>query len=234
MRIRRVLTAGISHRPPVEALFEAIAPRYDLLNRVLSFGLDRTWRAAAAEAIAEGRPARVLDLAAGTGDLAQAVRRVLPEAAVVLADPVSPMLSRARGKGEGAAAAARAEALPFPDGIFDAVGIAFGLRNAADRARALAEVRRVLSPGGRFVVLDFSVPPAPIFRRIYLAYFRRVLPFVGGLVSGRPDAYRYLPASVLAWPSPGALAAELADAGLRPVRLSLRSAGIVFLLVAER
>lgn len=237
-------------RPPesapdreVESLFRDIAPRYDLLNRLLSLGIDRSWRRRAAEEIGDAgdppKPARILDVAAGTGDLALAFAARFPGARIVALDPVEEMLARAKRKfakvGRRAHfVLARAEAMPFREQTFGAAGVAFGLRNFADRAAGLREVARVLVAGGCATVLDFAVPEEPVVRRLYLAYFTRVLPAVGRAVSGNRRAYRYLPESVLGWPAPGEVASEAEAAGLFPRRLSLLTGGIAFLLIARR
>ncbi len=216
-------------------MFDAIAGRYDLLNRLLSFGVDRRWRALAARAALAKGPRRVLDVATGTGDLAILLKKWAPEAEVVGADFAPEMLKRARAKASRAGVEVRfleadALALPFPDGSFDALTVAFGFRNFADYARGLAEFYRVLAPGGRAVILEFPPPPKGLWGRIYGFYHRRVLPAVGGWISGRPEAYRYLPESVVRFPPPEALKEMLATAGFRPtVRILTGGAAGLFI-----
>jgi demethylmenaquinone methyltransferase/2-methoxy-6-polyprenyl-1,4-benzoquinol methylase len=130
--------------------------------------------------------------------------------------------------------AASAEALPFADDTFDAATIAFGIRNVTDRRRGLAELRRVLRPGGRGIVLEFATPEGPFFGRLYRFYFHRVLPWIGGLISGNPDAYRYLPASVSGFPSPRELTGLMEDVGFHDVRFRPLTGGIVTLHVGRK
>jgi demethylmenaquinone methyltransferase/2-methoxy-6-polyprenyl-1,4-benzoquinol methylase len=210
----------------VASMFSRIARRYDALNHILSFNADRRWRARAAGRI-NGSHRRVLDLATGTGDLAAALAR---EGRVVFgADFCVDMLAGARRKGAGALlSAADAAALPFPDGAFDAVTIAFGVRNFADLAGGLAEMRRVLRPGGLLVILEFSQPSGPA-GAAYRLYSDRVLPLVGGLLSGSPEAYRYLNRSARAWPGRDTLAEVLRDAGFVDVEALPMTFGVVAL-----
>jgi demethylmenaquinone methyltransferase / 2-methoxy-6-polyprenyl-1,4-benzoquinol methylase len=234
--------AAPAHLPPigegdpakgsqVRAMFDAIAPRYDLLNAMLSLGIDRGWRReAVAWAVAKG-PRAVLDVATGTADLALALRRAAPTAEVVGVDVSEPMLAVGRAKAARRGIEVRLEvadgaALPFADGSFDAVTIAFGLRNFGDIDAGLREFRRVLRRDGRLVVLEFPPPPGGVFGQVFRAYFTRVVPWLGGLVSGRRDAYAYLPASVMAFPAPEALADRMRRAGFRDVRYQLQTGGV--------
>lgn len=223
----------------VQAMFSTIAPRYDALNRLLSLGVDRRWRSQAARAALQDGARRVLDVATGTGDLAFTLAGQAPEAEVTGVDFAEPMLARARAKGDGRRSRVRFEvgdgtALRFADGSFDAVTIAYGLRNFSDIDAGLREFLRVLRPGGRLVVLEFPPPPGGAFGTLYSVYFRRLLPAIGALVSGRGAAYRYLPASVIAFPRPDALAERMRAAGFDDVRYRLQTFGISAIHVGEK
>jgi len=214
----------------VRRLFTAIAPRYDFLNHLLSLNVDRAWRRAAVARLGwEARPDGVyLDLCAGTLDLAATLARAPGfRGRVVGADFVVPMLAGGRGKAPRTApVAADALELPFPDGRFDGAMVGFGVRNLADLDHGLREARRVLRPGSRFVVLEFTTPRFAPLRALYLFYFRRVLPAIGRAVSKHREAYTYLPESVAAFPSPEALAERLVATGFRDVGYELRTGGI--------
>lgn len=217
-------------------MFDAIAPRYDLLNHVLSIEQDRWWRRVAAKrALAGKRAPRVLDLCCGTGDLALALRRRDPEARVQAGDFSREMLLRCREKG-GATPPLQLDALrlPFRDAAFDVVTVAFGVRNYQDRAAGFAEAKRVLRADGRLVVLEFSRPPDTWFGALYRVYSKHVLPRLGAWISKSDGAYTYLPESVAAFVSADALAAELRDAGFARVRHESLAGGTVALHVAER
>lgn len=187
-------------------MFTAIAPRYDLLNHLLSFNLDRRWRRRAVSRLDHLRaPAgRYLDLCAGTLDLAiELSRRRGFTGYVVGADFVVPMLRLGRGKAAGVeTVGADALELPFAAETFDGLVIGFGVRNLADPAAGLREMRRVLRPGGKLVILEFATPATWPVRPLYLWYFRRVLPWIGRLISRHRDAYSYLPSSVIDFPRP--------------------------------
>ncbi|OUM98036.1 MAG: bifunctional demethylmenaquinone methyltransferase/2-methoxy-6-polyprenyl-1,4-benzoquinol methylase [Firmicutes bacterium ZCTH02-B6] len=218
----------------VRDLFRRVAPTYDFLNRLLSFRRDVGWRrfTAAKAGLAPG--ARVLDIATGTGDLAfELARYVGSEGQVVGLDFVEEMLVRARAKAQAYGLAnicqfvqGNALDLPFPDDSFDAATIAFGLRNVTDRERCLAEMRRVVRPGGRVLILEFSHPVWPVFRQIYFFYFRHLVPLIGRLIQGDPDTYRYLPETVLEFPDQEELAAMLRAVGLRDVHYYNLTGGI--------
>jgi demethylmenaquinone methyltransferase/2-methoxy-6-polyprenyl-1,4-benzoquinol methylase len=225
----------------VERMFSAIAPRYDLLNRLLSAGRDRSWRREAIRATRLPPQGRLLDVCTGTADMALEAARQFPDARIAGVDFSRPMISLGLAKIERAGAAGRislqvapAEALPFPDESFDAAAVAFGLRNVPDRLRGLREMHRVLRPGGRAVVLEFATPPSPMFRSVYLWYFHRVLPWIGRLISGHPSAYAYLPASVADFPSPDGLSDWMREAGFSDVSYRLLTGGIVVIHVGSK
>lgn len=208
----------MNHYPPigeaggkaaqVEAMFDAIALRYDVLNRLLSFGVDTYWRRKAVGRLAPLAPKRILDVATGTGDLALEAARQLQPDLVVGVDLSVSMLAHARSKAGVRRAACelvfeRADAaqLPFPDGCFDAVMVGFGVRNFENVQSSLAELYRVLAPRGQLVVLEFSRPRRFLVRQAYFAYSRRILPLVGRVLSKDGGAYRYLPDSIASFPS---------------------------------
>lgn len=216
----------------VRRMFGAIAPRYDLLNHLLSLNIDRRWRRWAVDTLVHGaRPdGRFLDVCAGTFDLAlELARRPRFDGVVVGSDFAFPMLAQGAHKirgGKVLPACADALRLPFPAHSFDGAMVAFGVRNLADLDGGLREVARVLRPGGRFVVLEFTVPAWQPFRALYLTYFTRVLPWIGRLVSRHDDAYAYLPASVLDFPAPAELATRMEEAGFREVGWNTLTGGI--------
>ena len=210
----------------VQRMFDEIAPRYDRLNHVLSFGMDRVWWNRAArqfDRVLKEPEARVLDLCCGTADMTSALlkRRPATGAAPMLAIDFShEMIERGRGKLAGKPVQfveADALALPLQDGSQDLVVSAFGFRNLADYRAGLREIRRVLQPGGSIGILDFSEPPG-LLGRAYRLYFRHVLPRVGGVVSGSGASYRYLPASVERFPAPPAFLSMMREAGFAEVR----------------
>jgi demethylmenaquinone methyltransferase / 2-methoxy-6-polyprenyl-1,4-benzoquinol methylase len=214
----------------VRRMFDRIAPVYDLMNRVMTAGLDGRWRAATVAAVV--RPGdRVLDACCGTGDLAVAAGRA-GAGSVVGLDFSEAMLERARRKGPGLEwAAGDVLDLPFADGAFDAATVGFGIRNVAELETALRELRRVLRPGGRLAILEITTPRgrlAPFYR----VWFDRVVPLLGRLLPGGA-AYAYLPASVRRFPGPEQLAGLLAASGFRDVRFRLFAGGIVALHVGE-
>lgn len=224
----------------VRRIFSEIAPRYDLLNHLLSLNLDRAWRAAALRELAWERCANgaYLDLCAGTLDVAaRLAREPRFTGTVVAADFAEPMLRAGRRKASPAVVApvvADALALPLADGSMSGAIVAFGIRNVGDLDGVLREVRRVLAPGARFVILEFSTPRRALVRAAYRAYFHGVLPAVGGLVSGHPTAYGYLPRSVESFPSEERLAERMSSAGLRSVRWRALALGVAAIHVGER
>jgi demethylmenaquinone methyltransferase/2-methoxy-6-polyprenyl-1,4-benzoquinol methylase len=221
--------------------FDAIAGRYDLTNRVISFGTDIHWRRIAIRQLEDLPPdGIVLDLACGTCDMALEIRRQKPSARVVGADLSLRMLTLAGSKltpapgGPHGAAGRRvplvnapAEALPFRDRSFDAVTIAFGIRNVPDYPAGLREMLRVLRPGGRACILEFSTPPSRSLWRVYNFYFFNILPHIGGLLTGQPSAYRYLTHTVSQFPGADKFRDALEEAGFEQASYLSMYGGIV-------
>ncbi len=226
----------------VAQVFDSVANRYDLMNDLMSFGLHRVWKRVALT-LAAARPGqRVLDLAGGTGDLAAALaRKVGPRGRVILADINAAMLELGRDRllDRGLVdnvgwVQADAEQLPFPDDSFDLVTIAFGLRNVTDKARALAAMLRVLKPGGRLLVLEFSRPTNPLLGKLYDQYSFQVLPRLGELVAGDADSYRYLAESIRMHPDQQHLREMMATAGFVDCRYHNMTGGIVAIHVGDK
>lgn len=214
----------------VQAMFDRVAPRYDLANTILSLGQDAHWRRVTAQA-ARPAGARVLDVAAGPGNVALAM---LAEGAaeVIALDLSFEMLATGKRRWDGTDIGLRwvngdAQALPFPAQTFDAVTISFGLRNIPDPAAALSEFARVTRPGGRLVVCEFAAPTWPPFRRMYLGYLMRLLPELARVVTSDPRAYVYLAESIRAWPDRATVAGWMADAGFSEVQVKDLTGGIV-------
>jgi demethylmenaquinone methyltransferase/2-methoxy-6-polyprenyl-1,4-benzoquinol methylase len=225
----------------VRGMFAEIAPRYDFVNRLLSGGIDVWWRHVTVSRAPPPSAGAILDCCTGTGDLALAyAAQAGPGVRIVASDFCRPMLDRGAEKSARAGRAiewieADAMALPFPDRSFDLVTVAFGLRNIADTARGLAEMARVLVPGGRLAILEFSLPANRLVRGFYLWYFRRILPLVGNAVArNASDAYTYLNKSVEEFPSGGALAALVQTAGFDRVEQVPLTFGIATLTIATR
>jgi demethylmenaquinone methyltransferase/2-methoxy-6-polyprenyl-1,4-benzoquinol methylase len=215
----------------VRGMFARVARRYDLANHLLSFNIDRLWRARTVRRvrpILERPGARVLDICCGTGDLTLALAREC-RAPVLGSDFCHPMLVAARGKGAAGLFEADALRLPLRDASLDLVTVAFGFRNLANYGAGLAEMRRVLRPHGMAAILEFSEPPNPVFAALYHFYSRRILPLIGGALSGSRDAYTYLPESVRKFPSPEELADQMRRGGFEQVRYERFTGGIVAL-----
>ncbi len=223
----------------VASVFDSVASRYDLMNDVLSGGLHRAWKAFAVNQAAVRPGMRILDVAGGTGDMTRAfARRVGPGGEVVLTDINGAMLTEGRDRllDEGIVAEAvrcDAEQLPFADRRFDRVIVAFGLRNMTHKDRALAEMRRVLKPGGMLLVLEFSRVWAPL-APIYDAYSMKIMPWLGGRIAGDAESYRYLAESIRVHPSQQDLARMMEEAGLARVRWFNFTAGICALHTGTR
>ena len=216
-------------------MFDRIASVYDLMNSVMTAGLHHRWRARAADLAAVGAGARALDVATGTGDLAvELARRVGPAGEVVGSDFSEAMLERARDKAPHIAFEwGNALHLPYPDASFDAATAGFGARNFADLDRGLAEMARVVRPGGRVVILEITTPRRPPLSTFYRVWFDRVVPLLGRL-TGESLAYSYLPSSVRRFPGPEGLAAAMAGAGLRDVRWIVTAGGIIAIHVGTK
>jgi demethylmenaquinone methyltransferase/2-methoxy-6-polyprenyl-1,4-benzoquinol methylase len=233
-------TGGSEKRVYVRRIFSEIAPRYDLLNHLLSLNVDRLWRRRAIRALAwERAPDGVyIDVCAGTLDVGSELARRPGFAGLVIgADFAEPMLRAGAGKAPRSALApvvADALALPIADGRAAGAIVAFGVRNLADLDAGLREARRALEPGARLVILEFSTPRAPLVRALYHFYFRRILPFVGRVVSGHRTAYRYLPESVANFPAQAQLARRMERAGFRNVQWRALTFGIAALHWGER
>jgi len=232
------LAGGSEKRAYVREIFTDIAPRYDLLNHLLSLNIDKRWRRRAVDELGwEAAPGgHYLDLCAGTLDLAaELATRQGFAGAVVGADFVLPMLVRGRGKAERVSPLnADALELPFADAAFDGATVGFGVRNLVDLDRGLREAARVLRPGARFVVLEFTTPPRQPMRGLYFFYFRRILPLIGRIVSKHRTAYTWLPESLLNFPEPDELARRMGEAGFGAVRYRLLLGGVCAVHVGVR
>lgn len=194
-------------------MFATIAPRYDFITRVFSYGMDRRWKRAGVERARLAAHAVILDLAAGTGDFSRIVQRRYPGARAVAVDLTERMLRLARSRGVERTVCGDAGALPFADGSFDCVFVGYGLRNFPDLARAVTEIERVTRPGGLLVSLDFFLPANALFRRLYLAYLYAQGTFWGLLLHGRPRVYTYIPDSLRGFVSIDEFAALLRRVG---------------------
>ncbi|WP_093414299.1 demethylmenaquinone methyltransferase [Saccharopolyspora flava] len=217
--------AGLDKNPrEVAAMFDGVARRYDLTNTVLSFGQDRRWRKVTRQLLAPQQDEKVLDLAAGSG--VSTVEFARSGAYCVAADFSLGMLSVGKGRGVPLVAA-DALHLPFADDAFDAATISFGLRNLADTVAGLREMRRVVRPGGRLVVCEFSTPTWQPFRGVYMNYLMRALPPIARAVSSNPDAYVYLAESIRSWPDQRALGELIAEAGWTDTTWKNLTSGVV-------
>jgi demethylmenaquinone methyltransferase / 2-methoxy-6-polyprenyl-1,4-benzoquinol methylase len=230
----------MSVAPGSPAMFDLIAHRYDLLNRVLSLGIDQRWRRRAVELLNLRPHQEVLDVATGTCDLAIILAEQHPSARVTGLDGSERMLALGRGKLARAGVAERVtlvqgdiHALPFGDASFDAATMAFGIRNAADRPRALAEMARILRPGGRVAILELAEPQRGLLAPAVQFHLHRVVPFLGGLVSRVPE-YRYLQRSIAAFPAAELFAPSLVEAGLRVEAIEALTFGVASIFVASR
>lgn len=231
---------GADRERQVRRIFSEIAPRYDLLNHVLSLNVDRAWRRRAVDALGwrDAPDGLYLDACAGTCDLSlELADRLEFQGRVVAADFAWPMLSEGLEKLEGRRIlplCGDTLRLPVGEGIFHGAMVAFGVRNLSDLDAGMRELHRVLRPGGRLVILEFTLPTNPVVRAGYLFYFNRILPLVGRIVSGHPWAYRYLPESVKEFPEPPELGRRLENAGFREVEWTTLTLGIAAIHVATK
>jgi len=229
-----------AHGQKVGGLFARIAPWYDFLNHFLSLGWDIAWRKRLRRCVRPGPTNRILDLAAGTLDVSREMHAHLPGARILALDFSEPMLRRGQrkirkaGMERIAPVVADGRHLPLPDGCVDAVTIAFGIRNILPRQQAYAEALRVLVPGGRFCILEFGAGRQKILRGCYNLYLNHILPLIGRVFSGDAQAYRYLAATIQAFPDDRSLIRELRMAGFDRVYALPLTAGIVYLHVAEK
>jgi demethylmenaquinone methyltransferase/2-methoxy-6-polyprenyl-1,4-benzoquinol methylase len=221
------------------AMFDAIAPRYDLVNRVISLGIDQSWRKKTVRSLELGTGARVLDVATGTADLALMIAETEPSASIVGLDPSAGMLAVGKDKVEQRGLGARirlvegsAESLPFDDGSFDGTCIAFGIRNVPDRARALAEMARVTKKGGRVSILELSEPRKGPLARLARFHVHTLVPRVGAFLSRAPE-YRYLEQSIAAFPPADEFGALMDRSGLSVREIVPLTFGVCHLYVAE-
>jgi demethylmenaquinone methyltransferase/2-methoxy-6-polyprenyl-1,4-benzoquinol methylase len=217
----------------VRAYFARIAHRYDLANHLLSLGIDVLWRIRAAEIVKRWKPKCILDLATGSGDLARTLRRACPDAFLVGADFCEPMLRVAQPKGLPHLVVADAHQLPFADASFDVVTVAFGLRNMASWSGALAEISRVLVPGGHLLILDFGLPAEPL-RTPYRFYLHRILPNLAAVLTGERSAYDYLADSIEAFPNGTTMCERLEENGYRETAFVPLLGGVAALYIAKR
>jgi demethylmenaquinone methyltransferase/2-methoxy-6-polyprenyl-1,4-benzoquinol methylase len=219
-------------------MFDAIAERYDLLNRIISLGLDQRWRkrTVAALDLAAKVDATVLDLATGTGDLALEIARTHPSAKVIGTDPSRRMLDvaerKARStKGRVALRLGDAQAIDLADGTVDAVSMAFGIRNVPDRSKALREMARVTRPGGRIAILELSEPKQGTLAKLARFHIHEIVPRIGGMISGGGGEYAYLQRSIAAFPAPAIFAAQMDEAGIEVLEVAPLTFGVVCLFV---
>ena len=226
----------------VQEMFDHIAPTYDKLNHVLSMNVDKLWRRHALREIVDGSAQRILDVACGTGDSTISIAKAAGEGSEVTGVDISEgMMALVEGKAAKAGVGERirlqvadGEDLPYESSSFDRVACAFGIRNFEHKEKGLSEFRRVLKPGGKAVILELSVPRNRVVRWAYDLYFTRLLPCIGGAVSGDKAAYRYLPASVHRFPAPQAFCRMMEDAGFRAVRCRTFTCGLCRMFIGER
>lgn len=225
----------------VKKMFDNIAPDYDKLNHILSLNIDKNWRKKAVRELAdESRPLNVLDVACGTGDFTIEIARKAPEGSTVVGVDISDgMISVGLEKLaklgiDATLKVADCEALPYEDNTFDRISVGFGVRNFEHLELGLSEMYRVLTPGGKLVILELSVPSNAFIRWCYKLYFLKILPFIGGLVSGDRSAYEYLPASVLRFPAPDKFMAIMKSAGFDIVEHKALTLGVCRMYIGKK
>jgi demethylmenaquinone methyltransferase/2-methoxy-6-polyprenyl-1,4-benzoquinol methylase len=224
---------GIAAQPEqVRHMFGSIAARYDLANHVLSCGIDLYWRKRAVAIVANWQPNRIVDLATGTGDLALALQKRLPNAEIVGVDFVGEMVDVAKRKGVRRTMVADVMRLPFADGSFDCATIAFGLRNMGDCGGALREMSRVLRANGHLLILEFSLPTTSVLRAIYRFYLHSCLPLLGSVLTKKKGAYEYLAVSIEQFPSGNPMTELVARNGFTQVKFQPLTGGIVTIYTA--
>jgi demethylmenaquinone methyltransferase/2-methoxy-6-polyprenyl-1,4-benzoquinol methylase len=226
---------------PIAAMFDRISPKYDALNHLLSLNIDKVWRKKTAKTVAKSQPKTILDLATGTADLALALAKRNPQAHIIGMDISEKMLDIGKAKVAQRKMESQIElrlgdaaALPFEDNTFDAVTVAFGVRNFEDLDKGLSEISRVLKPGGQAVIMEFSMPERFPVKQLYRFYFKRLLPRIGKTISKDSSAYDYLPASVEKFPKPNTFLKLLAQHRLIHGTVHPLTFGIVTLYCAER
>jgi demethylmenaquinone methyltransferase/2-methoxy-6-polyprenyl-1,4-benzoquinol methylase len=230
-----------SKKEQVEDMFDDIAPKYDFLNRFLSLGIDKGWRKKAIQAIAKGNPKQILDVATGTADLAiEAMKRIQPDAIIGL-DLSEQMLAVGSQKIKQLGLENKiqmvkgdSENLPFEPNRFDAITVAFGVRNFQNLNKGLQEMNRVLKPGGKLAVLEFSKPRGFLFKQLFGFYFKYILPFLGNLLSKSANAYTYLPESVQYFPEGSEFSSILVACGFKNIDVQPLTFGTCTLYIAEK
>jgi demethylmenaquinone methyltransferase / 2-methoxy-6-polyprenyl-1,4-benzoquinol methylase len=229
-----MIKSNIATEPArVRQMFGSIARRYDLANHMLSCGIDFYWRKCAANTVASWRPGKIVDLATGTGDLALALQKKLPDAEVTGVDFLPEMLELAQRKGVSKTILADAMKLPFPDASFDCVTISFGLRNMENWRGALVEMSRVLRRNGHLLVLEFSLPTRSIVRTIYRFYLHRCVPLLGSFLTRKKSAYDYLGDSIEEFPSGHAMIDLIETSGFRHATFQPLSYGVATIYTAQ-
>ena len=223
-------------------MFDGIAPSYDRLNHLMSLGVDRRWRRRAVKEVVDGTAQQILDIACGTGDLTIDIAKAAGSGSIVTGSDISEgMMSFVMSKAahEGVSERIKLEVadgcnLQWEEGSFDRVTCAFGIRNFEDKSKGLQEFQRVLKPGGKLVILELSVPSNKLLLALYKLYFLHIMPWIGGIISGDKAAYKYLPASVMAFPAPEAFCGMISAVGFRDVRHRALSLGLCRMYIGEK